>query len=268
MWVRWIGKLVCSALLFAASSASAVTGNREIYSPWTAAPSCPAGKACVYMLASDGQLYVVDGAAATLKISAAKSFRTAVDCTALASFADGDICYDTTLSYFRVYAGGWKTIPLLATAPIGISGQTVSIAYSSPLTVTGGSLALASSGLVYQTVTGGAWGVLGAATNYATHPGNAVSAGEVELAIVPRAGTAQKLYCHLATAPDGADTVVITARKNAADQALTCTITGAATACNDTSNTFAVSAADRLSMKLASSAATAATISCTFEVVN
>ena len=267
MWVRSIGLLFCSVLL-ASSVASAADGNKVLFSPWSSAPTCTSGRACIYMSASDGQLYVIDGNAVTTKLHGAKSFRTSANCAGLSGPVNGDVCYDTTLSYFRVYAGGWKTIPLLATAPIGISGQTVSIAYSSPLTVTGGSLALASSGLVYQTVTGGAWGVLGAATNYATHPGNAVSAGEVELAIVPRAGTAQKLYCHIATAPGGADTVVITARKNAADQALTCTITGAATACNDTSNTFAVSAADRLSMKLASSAATAASISCTFEVVN
>lgn len=268
MWEHVIGRLVCSLVLLAALSAHAADGNREVFSPWTSAPTCPSGKACIYMLSSDGQLYVIDGSAVTTKLHGAKSFRTSANCAALSSPVNGDVCYDTTLSYFRVYSGGWKTIPLLATAPIGISGQTVSISYSSPLTVAGGSLALASSGLVYQTVTGGVWGVLGAATNYATHPGNAVSAGEVELAIVPRAGTAQKLYCHIATAPGGADTVVITARKNAADQALTCTITGAATACNDTTNTFAVSAADRLSMKLASSAGTAATISCTFEVTN
>ena len=243
--------------------------NLLILSNQGSAPTCTGSKSCLYSLTTGGYVQIKHSVlASAIRLGDALGFRSSANCAALSSPVNGDVCYDTTLSYFRVYSGGWKTIPLLATAPIGISGQTVSLSYSSPLTVAGGSLALASSGLVYQTVTGGARGVLGAATNYATHPGSAVSAGEVELAIVPRAGTAQKLYCHIATAPGGADTVVITARNNAADQALTCTITGAATACNDTTNTFAVSAADRLSMKLASSAGTAATISCTFEVTN
>ena len=254
MWARWIGKLVCSALLFAASSASAVTGNREIYSPWTAAPSCPAGKACVYMLASDGQLYVVDGAAATLKISAAKSFRTAVDCTALASFADGDICYDTTLGYFRLYAAGWKTIPTTATSPLSLSGQTLSIA---------------ASGLVYAAVSSGASGVLGAATLYLRAPGLAAyGTTETELLVAPRAGTIRNLRCHLGVAPGGADTVINTVRVNAADSITTCTISAANTTCADTTNTAAVAAGNRLSVMSVSSAGTASDIACSFEVTN
>ncbi len=254
MLVRWIGKLVCSALLFAASYASAVTGNREIYSPWTAAPSCPAGKACVYMLASDGQLYVVDGAAATLKISAAKSFRTAVDCTALASFADGDICYDTTLGYFRLYAAGWKTIPTTATSPLSLSGQTLSIA---------------ASGLVYAAVSSGASGVLGAATLYLRAPGLAAyGTTETELLVAPRAGTIRNLRCHLGVAPGGADTVINTVRVNAADSITTCTISAANTTCADTTNTAAVAAGNRLSVMSVSSAGTASDIACSFEVTN
>ena len=254
MLVRWIGKLVCSALLFAASYASAVTGNREIYSPWTAAPSCPAGKACVYMLASDGQLYVVDGAAATLKISAAKSFRTAVDCTALASFADGDICYDTTLGYFRLYAAGWKTIPTTATSPLSLSGQTLSIA---------------ASGLVYAAVSSGASGVLGAATLYLRAPGLAAyGTTETELLVAPRAGTIRNLRCHLGVAPGGADTVINTVRVNAVDSITTCTISAANTTCADTTNTAAVAAGNRLSVMSVSSAGTASDIACSFEVTN
>ena len=254
MLVRWIGKLVCSALLLAASSASAVTGNREIYSPWTAAPSCPSGKACVYMLASDGQLYVVDGAAATLKISAAKSFRTAVDCTALASFADGDICYDMTLGYFRLYAAGWKTIPTTATSPLSLSGQTLSIA---------------ASGLVYAAVSSGASGVLGAATLYLRAPGLAAyGTTETELLVAPRAGTVRNLRCHLGIAPGGADTVINTVRVNAVDSITTCTISAANTTCADTTNTAAVAAGNWLSIKSVSSAGTASDLACTFEVTN
>ncbi len=255
MLERFVGRLLCSLalLLLSSSVAVAADGNKEVFSPWSSAPSCVAGRACIYQLGSDKQLYGVDGNGVVTKLHGAKSFRTSTNCAGLSSPANGDVCFDTTLGYFRFYAGGWITVALAYSAPLSLSGQTLSIA---------------ASGLVYQRISAGAWGALGAATNYATHPGNAISAGEVVLSVVPRAGTAKKLYCYVATAPGGADTVLITVRKNAADQALTCTITGAATTCNDTSNTFAVAVADRLSMSIASSAGTAASLSCAFEVTN
>jgi hypothetical protein len=148
MLVRCTGLLLFSLALLS-SSAIAADGNKEIFSPWTSAPSCPSGRACIYHLASGGQLYVVDGNGATQKIHAAKSFRTSASCAGLSSPANGDVCYDTTSGYFRVYSGGWKTAVLAATLPLSISGETMSLAYSSPLTVAGGSLALASGGLVY-----------------------------------------------------------------------------------------------------------------------
>ena len=228
--------------------------DKLVVSPQSSAPSCPSGQACMYMLASDGQLYVVDGAAATLKISAAKSFRTAVDCTALASFADGDICYDTTLGYFRLYAAGWKTIPTTAASPLSLSGQTLSIA---------------ASGLVYAAVSSGASGVLGAATLYLRAPGLAAyGTTETELLVAPRAGTIRNLRCHLGVAPGGADTVINTVRVNAADSITTCTISAANTTCADTTNTAAVAAGNRLSVMSVSSAGTASDIACSFEVTN
>ena len=238
--------------------------NLLILSNQSSAPTCTGSKSCLYSLTTGGYVQIKHSVlASAIRLGDALGFRSSAACSGLASPANGDVCFDTVLGTTLYYSAGWKTLVN--------TGRTIST--TAPLSGGGDlsanrTLSISAGGLVYLSVTGGAWGALGAATNYATHPGNAVSAGEVELAIVPRAGTAQKMYCHIATAPGGADTVVITARKNAADQALTCTITGAATDCNDTTNTFAVVAADRLSMKLASSAGTAATISCTFEVVN
>lgn len=121
---------------------------------------------------------------------------------------------------------------------------------------------------VLDHVHGAIAGGLGAATVYLGGIGVAASSTEYPLSIVRRAGTVRTLYCYLATAPGGGDTVVFTVRKNASDQAVTCTITGAAQTCNDTSNTFTVVAADRLSIKAVSSAGTAAGAACTVDEGN
>ena len=269
MWAAWIGRLVCSLILCAAISAHGAEGNREIFSPWTSAPSCPSGRACIYHLASDGQLYVIDGSASTTKLHGAKSFRTSSNCAGLSSPTNGDVCYDTTLGYFRLYSGGWRSVPLVATVPLSITGQTVALSYSSPLAVVGGSLTVSTGGSVYASITGAGKGVLGVATLYLVGPG-VVASGTTEayLLIAPRAGTARNLRCYLGTAPGGADTVIITARLNGADTTTTCTITGAGQTCSDASNTAAVSAGDRVSLKAVSSAGTASDLSCSIEVTN
>lgn len=109
MLARLIGKLSCSLVLLCALTAYAADGNQEVFSPWTIAPACATGKVCVYLLASDNQLYVADSTGSRIKMQAAKSFRTSANCAALASPANGDVCYDTTGSVFKFYAGGWKT---------------------------------------------------------------------------------------------------------------------------------------------------------------
>jgi hypothetical protein len=87
--------------------------------------------------------------------------------------------------------------------------------------------------------------------------------------VAPRAGTARNLRCYLGTAPGGADTVVVTGRKNAADQTPTMTYTGAESGLkSDTSNTFAVAAGDRIAIKGVSSAGTAADLTCAMEITN
>jgi len=252
MWARLIGLLFCSALL--ASVASAADGNKVLFSPWSSAPTCTTGRSCIYMLASDGQLYVIDGNAVTTKLHGAKSFRTSANCAGLSGPVNGDVCYDTTLGYFRLYAGGWKTIPTAVSAPLALSGQTISIA---------------ASGVVYSSVVGAGKGVVGVATLYLVGPG-VVASGTTEaiLWLAVRAGTVKNLRCFLGVAPGGADTVIVTLRKNAADQTTTCTITGVATTCSDTSNTFSVVAADQLSVKAVSSAGVASDLTCSFEVTN
>lgn len=240
MLARLIGKLSCSLVLLCALTAYAADGNQEVFSPWTIAPACATGKVCVYLLASDNQLYVADSTGSRIKMQAAKSFRTSANCAALASPANGDVCYDSGTGAFMFYAGGWK------------------------------SLYLASGGTPFSSVTGADKGVLGAATtHYLVAPGQAAT-GTVEavLSVAPRAGYGRNLRCFLGVAPGGADTVVVTVRKNSADSALTCTISAAATTCSDTTNTFAVSAGNRLSISSVSSAGTASDLTCSFEVTN
>lgn len=240
MLARLIGKLSCSLVLLCALTAYGVEGNKEIYSPWTIAPACASGRVCVYMLASDNEIYSIGPSGVRLKIHAAKLFRASANCSALSSPANGDVCYDTGTGAFMFYAAGWK------------------------------SLYLASGGTPFSSVTGADKGVLGAATtHYLVAPGQAAT-GTVEavLSVAPRAGYGRNLRCFLGVAPGGADTVVATVRKNSADAAVTCTISAAAVTCSDTTNTFVVTAGDRLSISSVSSAGTASDLTCSFEVTN
>lgn len=256
MLARFAGRLLCSLalLLLSWSVADAADGNKEVFSPWTSAPSCVAGRACIYQLGSDKQLYGVDGNGVVTKLHGAKSFRTSMNCAGLSSPANGDVCYDTTLGYFRFYSGGWNTVALSYSAPLSLSGQTLS---------------LSAGGIVYATVSGGGAGVLGVATLYLRSLGQAATGTtETELLVAPRAGTVRNLRCHLKIAPGGADTVINTVRVNSTAIVTTCTISAASTWCADTSNTSSVSAGDRLSIESVSSAGTASDLSCAFEVTN
>lgn len=256
MLARFVGRLLCSLalLLLSASVAVAADGNKEVFSPWTSAPSCVAGRACIYQLGSDKQLYGVDGNGVVTKLHGAKSFRTSMNCAGLSSPANGDVCYDTTLGYFLVYSGGWITVALSYSAPLSLSGQTLS---------------LAAGGIVYATVSGGGAGVLGVATLYLRSLGQAATGTtETDLLVAPRAGTVRNLRCYIKIAPGGADTVINTVRVNSAAIVTTCTISGASTSCADTTNTSAVAAGDRISIESGSSAGTASDLSCAFEVTN
>lgn len=256
MLERFVGRLLCSLalLLLSSSVAVAADGNKEVFSPWTSAPSCVAGRACIYQLGSDKQLYGVDGNGVVTKLHGAKSFRTSMNCAGLSSPANGDVCYDTTAGSFKFYSGGWYTVAMIYTAPLSLSGHTLSIDVG---------------GLVYASVNGGGAGVLGIATLYLRSPGLAATGTtETELLVAPRAGTVRNLRCHLKIAPGSVDTVINTVRVNSTAIVTTCTISAASTSCADTSNTSAVSAGDRLSIEAVSSAGTASDLSCAFEVTN
>lgn len=80
-----------------------------ILNPLGSAPTCPAGKVCLYALSSSGQQYDVDANGLILKSHAAKSFRSSANCAALGSPANGDVCFDSSLSVFRYYNSGWIT---------------------------------------------------------------------------------------------------------------------------------------------------------------
>ena len=160
------------------------------------------------------------------------------------------------------------------TAPITGGGdltsdRTIGLSYSSTyFDLAGGALVAKAGALVYQAVSGGGTGALGAATVYLGATNAAHGTTEYPQAIAARAGSARNLRCYLGTAPGGSDTVAVTARVAGADSTLTCTITGAAQTCADTTHAPTVAAGDRLATKAVSSAGTAAALVCTWEVTN
>ncbi|MGW1422690.1 beta strand repeat-containing protein [Bradyrhizobium manausense] len=84
--------------------------------------------------------------------------------------------------------------------------------------------------------------------------GTGFAAGTENVVAIPApcAGTVKSLYASTNTGPGGATTYTVTMRKNAADQALTCQMTGAATTANDTNgaHAFTVAAGDLICAKL------------------
>ncbi len=108
--IYWLVALAgCSAV-----QAAPITGGKTdtlVLNPLGSAPTCPSGLACFYARTSDNQVYDVDAAGLVLKTHAAKSYRTSANCSALASPANGDVCYDTGLSAFRFYSAGWTSGP-------------------------------------------------------------------------------------------------------------------------------------------------------------
>ena len=72
--------------------------------------------------------------------------------------------------------------------------------------------------------------------------------------VVTRTGFLQNLYCVSSAAPGGSDAMVYSARINAVNTALTCTISAAATTCNSGATSAAVTAGDQLSLEMNPSA--------------
>lgn len=241
------------------------TATDQITMKPQASPSCTSGRACFYSKSGTNRVYVVDPAGLELQSNAARSWRTAADCSALSSPANGDVRYDTTLTAFRLYSAGWTTAPAddsLLVHKAGTETITGNKTFSGTVTLSG---TATGSGLVVARTSGGGTGALGAATKYLTAPGQAASASEVYLALAGRASAVRNLYCYLGTAPGGSDTVAVTVRIAGADSTLTCTISAAGQTCNDTTHSAAVVAGNGLSIKEVSSAGTAAGLVCSFE---
>lgn len=116
-----------------------------------------------------------------------------------------------------------------------------------------------------QTVQCGGKTIWGSDSNIGLGPGtafvlNIANATEGKASgIASVGGTFRNLFAKVVTAPGGAETYTLTWRVNGSDTTITCTITGAATACNDTGHTAAVSASQTFSLKVVGSGAAAAT---------
>lgn len=105
-------------------------------------------------------------------------------------------------------------------------------------------------------------------TLYITPVGNVSNATETNVSqLAGIVGTLNNLYVN-ATAPGGSDTIIVTIDKNTTGQTLTCTITGAAAACNDTTHSFAVVATDLLSIKAVYSTSVTGAVSFTMSLTN
>lgn len=228
--------------------------------------SCPAGKVCLAASNVSGRARHIDSSGTALDFGDARNFR--VLSAAPGTPASGDVYYNSTTGLFQLRSGGswWPPandglVPHLAGTETFTGDKTFG-----NLTVNGTATFPAGT-VVYQVVSAGGTGTIGAATRYALAAG-AWSSTEYYLAVAPRAGTARNLRCYLKTAPGGSDTVVYTVRIAGADSTLTCTSTGATATCADTTHAPSVAAGDRLSYKAVSSAGTAADGTCSFEVTN
>lgn len=145
---------------------------------------------------------------------------------------------------------------------IGSTGQV--------LTVASGTAAWVTPTAVIGTISGGSIGTgtfSTAASRYLDAPtATDVSTTPHAIGIITRTGTIGHLTIAIKTAPGGADTVIVTVQKSS-DQAatwgdltpsVTCTITGAAKTCTDTSNLGAVALYDWITIKIVASATSVA----------
>lgn len=180
--------VLLSALLWGLPSAALgapITSSKTdtlILNPLASAPTCPSGKVCLYSLSSGGQTYDVDANGLVLKSHAAKSFRSSGNCSALASPANGDICYDTGLSAFRFYNGGWVT---------GTSDDSLVVHKAGTETVTGSktftaSVALTGGATLGAAIAGG--GFKGTGFAQGTSSGELLTAGRQVLVSAPLTG--------------------------------------------------------------------------------
>lgn len=204
---------VLLALAGGVAHAAPITGTKTdtlVYNPLGSAPTCPAGRACSYLLAADSQVYDVDAAGLVLKSHAAKSFRASSNCSALASPANGDVCFDSTLGAFRFYSAGWASA---ATKTDVAAVRTYSI-HGHADTAAG--------------------------VKYLGPPAyGAAASTPIVLFTAPQALTVQRIVCTLGTAPGGmvADSIAVASMPTGgswAALATSCTVTGSSTTCTGT----------------------------------
>lgn len=103
----------------------------------------------------------------------------------------------------------------------------------------------------------GSVGFIGASTRFTPVSGSLAS-NTVETtlqSISPSAATMANLKVNIVTAPGGSDTIVYTLRVNTANSTLTCTITGAAKTCSDTTHSVNVASGDLLDWQCVSTVA-------------
>jgi hypothetical protein len=95
--------------------------------------------------------------------------------------------------------------------------------------------------------------------------GVTTSGTEANVSVPLPSGTASKLLVNLTAAPGAAGSATISIRKNGGNTALTCTVSGSATTCTDTTNSVTFSDGDLLSIHYTEAGAAAARIRFAFE---
>lgn len=266
--------LLVSAPL-AAPAAPGIGGEKVTVYP-TASQTC-GGVPCIWSDSTLGRVKMRDASGVDKLAGEADRITTAASDPGTPVFGQ---CYaNTSIHKIRCYQNSaWSSWfdggrQVLTSAPLTGGGPLTAdlilgISLSSFFATVGGTLIVNPGSLIYAHFDGGGKGALGAGTVYLTAPGQTASATEVVLSKATRAGSLRNLYCDLGTAPGGSDTVVATVRVAGVDSLLTCTVSAAATSCSDTSDTPAVTAGQRVSIKAVSSAGTAADLTCSLEETN
>lgn len=110
--------------------------------------------------------------------------------------------------------------------------------------VASGATAVSLSGTVYMPIAGGGF-----------------TSGTESNVDVPAPGpaTLSNFYVQMTAAPGAGNTAVFTVRDNAAGTALTCTVSGSATSCNDTTHTVNISQGDLMDIQVAPTGTVVAT---------
>lgn len=171
---------------------------------------------------------------------------------------NGDISASAAIAYAKlnlalsIVNADINASAAIAYAKLNLTGLIVNADISASAAIAASKLNL--SGVVQAVLTSrGNAGMAGGSTNYFGCSYDSTTETDVKFP-VPVGGTIKNLYVIADGAITGANTATFTVRKNAADQAVTCVVTGGATTANDTTHAFTVVAGDLLSVKIVLSA--------------